>query len=166
MSEQLFSQNEGSTDGLGDLLGKILGSQIQGTGEVTGSEGSPSSINSNTNAGGNSSPVGDIFSSLLSNPDLLLKLPSIISAAKPIIDMFSQSQKNQVSNDATTASESVAAGSVLASPERNPSRVLGREAECRNALLCAMKPYLSSDRQNAIDYIIKLSRLGDILKTL
>ena len=163
MSEQLFSQNEGSTDGLGDLLGKILGSQTQGANDTAGAEGVPSGSAGTGNA---QNPIGDVFSSLLSNPDLLLKLPSIISAAKPIIDMFSQSQKNQVSNDATTASESVAAGSVLASPERNPSRVLGREAECRNALLCAMKPYLSSDRQNAIDYIIKLSRLGDILKTL
>ena len=36
----------------------------------------------------------------------------------------------------------------------------------RAALLCAMKPYLSHDRQQAIDYILKLSRLGDLLKTL
>ena len=38
--------------------------------------------------------------------------------------------------------------------------------ERRAALLCAMKPYLSRDRQEAIDYILKLSRLGDLLKTL
>ena len=36
----------------------------------------------------------------------------------------------------------------------------------RTELLRAMKPYLSRDRQEAIDYIIKLGRLGDILKSL
>jgi hypothetical protein len=39
-------------------------------------------------------------------------------------------------------------------------------ADSRTALLCAMKPYLSRDRQNAIDYIVKIGKLGDILKTL
>lgn len=168
MSEQLSPQNEGSPDLLGDILGKIIGSQTQSSpilssGETTSIDNSPSGV-SGTNAGNTQNPFGDIFSSLLSNPDLLIKLPSIISAAKPIIDMFSQSQKSVSS----ISSDGVAVSAALPTASSKPTskRTLGHEAECRNALLCAMKPYLSSDRQNTIDYIVKLSRLGDILKTL
>ena len=88
MSEQLSQQNDVTSDALGDILGKILISQTQGSEKVTPTESTPLS------AGGanTSSSVGDIFSSLLAKPDLLVKLPSIISAAKPIIDMLSQQQ--------------------------------------------------------------------------
>ncbi|MBE6538570.1 MAG: hypothetical protein E7671_03795 [Ruminococcaceae bacterium] len=36
----------------------------------------------------------------------------------------------------------------------------------REALLCALKPYLSHEKADTIDRLIKLSRLGDILKSL
>ena len=164
MSEQLSPQSESSPDILGDILGKIIGSQAQGTGESAATDSIPSGTSGGTGAGNSQNPFGDIFSSLLSNPDLLVKLPSIISAAKPIIDMFSQSQRNA----SPSQSDSVPTGSLISGTGGKPtsSHTLGREVECRNALLCAMKPYLSSDRQNTIDYIVKLSRLGDILKTL
>jgi hypothetical protein len=161
MSEQLSPQSESSPDILGDILGKILGSQTQSTGEIATSESVPSGAGAGTSASNSQNPL---LSSLLSNPELLVKLPSIISAAKPIIDMFSQSQKSP----SAATSDSVATGALISGSDNKsaPTRTLGREAECRNALLCAMKPYLSSDRQNTIDYIVKLSRLGDILKTL
>ncbi len=97
-----------------------------------------------------SPPPSDLISSLLGNPELIAKLPAILSTVKPIIEMLGKS------SGAAPASE--------ASPptEKKPSTHDDRRA----ALLCAMKPYLSHDRQMAIDYIIKLSRLGDILKTL
>lgn len=102
---------------------------------------------------------GDIFSSLLSNPELIAKLPAIISSIKPIIEMFGKSAAPQ--ND----SVAVAALPVDNGPSLPASR-LSQGSESRAALLCAMKPYLSEDRRNAIDYIVKLGRLGDILKTL
>ncbi len=36
----------------------------------------------------------------------------------------------------------------------------------REALLCALKPYLSKDRCAAIDYLIRLGRVGDAIKAL
>lgn len=176
MSEQLFSGTDNSPDVLGDLLGKILGSQIQVPSEVPSSSnedtgaintGSSNNIGSAGGGTGGANPFGDIFSSLLSNPDLILKLPSIISAAKPIIEIFSQSHKSPSDSSAKPAYALPA--NAKANEGEGKSKTVhlsGREAECRNALLCAMKPYLSSDRQHAIDYIIKLSRLGDILRTL
>ena len=75
MSEQQSSISEGSADILGGLLESILGSQAQNPSGASIREGTPD--------GNAQNPFGDIFSSLLSNPDLLVKLPSIISAAKP-----------------------------------------------------------------------------------
>ncbi|MBR2334844.1 MAG: hypothetical protein IKA62_01320 [Clostridia bacterium] len=160
MSEQPSSASDtGSADVLGDILGKILGSQIQG-GNPTASQKEQPEQASTENIGAGVS--GDIFSSLLSNPDLLMKLPSIISAAKPIIEMMSQ-PKQQASSETAT----VSAGSVLKpSQPSQPSHHASHLTDNRTALLCAMKPYLSDDRRRVIDYIVKLGRLGDILKTL
>ncbi len=109
-----------------------------------------------------SAPMGDILSSLLSNPELISKLPGIISSIKPIIELFGQGISS------TPASVSVSAAPA-SPPQTAPASALARSnhgADSRTALLYAMKPYLSSDRQNAIDYIVKIGRLGDILKTL
>ena len=38
------------------------------------------------------------------------------------------------------------------------------EADRREALLCALKPYVSDGRREAIDYIIRISQVSDILK--
>ena len=71
------------------------------------------------------------LSALAANPDLLSKLPELISVMKPLLG--------------GNASTSI-------------------ETDKRLALLCAMKPYLSPKRCEAIDYITKMSKLGDTLK--
>ena len=42
----------------------------------------------------------------------------------------------------------------------------GSESRQREALLYALKPYVSQSRQDAIDYIIKISRMSEVLKTI
>lgn len=105
---------------------------------------------------------GDILSSLLSNPELIAKLPTIISSIKPIIEMFGKSSSPTVNDTASVAALPQKAESVAASVTKADRG----GSDSRTALLCAMKPYLSADRRDAIDYIVKLGRLGDILKTL
>ena len=101
--------------------------------------------------------TGDLLSSLLSNPALLSKLPSLLSAAGPVLELLSGASKQAPAEpQATLPTASVT--------EKTPAPK-GRE-DRRTALLCAMKPYLSPERQNAIDYIVKLSKLGELLKTL
>ena len=106
----------------------------------------------------NQSPVGggDLLTSLLSNPELMTKLPTIIAAIKPFMEMMSAKTEVQPESVPTF------------SPQQNrlPSPAHKSEGDSRTALLCAMKPYLGDDRRQAIDYIVKLGRLGDILKTL
>ena len=105
-------------------------------------------------------PSADIFSSLLSNPELLGKLPQLISSIKPMLDMLGMGTKSAPTLD-------VPAASSTARSEDDSTAIRKKSSEDhRAALLCAMKPYLSHDRQQAVDYILKLSRLGDLLKSL
>ena len=48
----------------------------------------------------------------------------------------------------------------------NERREERREADKREALLCALKPYVSDGRREAIDYIIRISQVSDILKNI
>ncbi len=115
-------------------------------------------------SGGSASPTapqnqtGDIISSLLSNPELIAKLPTVISSVKPILDMLGM-------GTAAPTAVPVSAPSAQSAPAP-PTVKQDKHSDSRTALLYAMKPYLSPERQNAIDYIVKLGRLGDILKTL
>jgi len=44
----------------------------------------------------------------------------------------------------------------------------GKKQECdkRTALLLALKPYMSPRRCEAIDYFIRINKLGDVIKTI
>ncbi len=150
MTENPNIQTERSEPSQDEMLSAIL--------QKLTSQNNTASVNS-----GNDNPMGSILSSLLSNPEMLAKLPALLSSVKPIIDMLGTgSLSSPVSASVSTpipASASQAAPVSLTASQN-------KGADSRTALLCAMKPYLSRDRQNAIDYIIKLGRLGDILKTL
>ena len=148
-------------DTLNDILGKILSSSTTAPQQPFNTATDTHNAAQASTQKGNSP---DIISSLLSNPELLSKLPSIISAVKPMIDMLGRGQTSieagipQASSNGKISDQTAAAFA--------PHNVHKKEIDHRADLLCAMKPYLNQDRQSAIDYIIKLSRLGDILKTL
>ena len=46
------------------------------------------------------------------------------------------------------------------------SKTKNAESDRREALLCALKPYVSEGRREAIDYIIRISQVSDILKNI
>lgn len=111
-----------------------------------------------TGIGGTAQGAGaggtDILSSLLSNPELISKLPQILSLIKPVMEMLASGNTTTTTSD----QQAVTAGAMSKSHQA--------PHDDRSALLCAMKPYLGRERREAIDYIIKLARLGDILKSL
>ena len=51
--------------------------------------------------------------------------------------------------------------SMLTAPR---SSAVSKEADSRAALLVALRPYLSESRREAIDYIIKISQVSDLIK--
>lgn len=119
-------------------------------------ESAQSSASAEKSEAQSSNVGGDMLTSLLSNPELMSKLPTIIAAVKPFMEMISA--QNQV--------QSGSAPTFAAQQSHLPSPAHKGDGDSRTALLCAMKPYLGEDRRQAIDYIVKLGRLGDILKTL
>lgn len=92
---------------------------------------------------------GDILSFLLKDPELLSKIPKVISTISPLL--------SSLNKDSTQNKENT---------EKESKSTQGTKDNSRTSLLYALKPYLSHDRQEAIDYIIKLSKLGEILKSL
>ena len=140
MSDENIKASASSTEpqgGLFDIINKLFSNQTQ-------KEEAPAA-----------SPLGDsnILSSLLSNPEIMSKLPDIISMISPLMSNLSPQGSNNTQSMQKTSLP------ISHSPQSH-------EAQNRSALLCALKPYLKKERQEAIDYMIKLSRLGDILKTL
>ena len=127
--------------------------------KLSGSSASPPSpsVEGNTATTGGS---GDILTSLLSNPELLSKLPTIIASIKPVIELLGKSGNVTGETVATSALPQ------KSEPLALETSKVTHSSDSRTALLCAMKPYLGEDRRQAIDYIVKLGRLGDILKTL
>ena len=84
----------------------------------------------------------DILPGLLSNPEILAKLPSMIETVKPLLANLTPTEK-------TSAEEQ--------KPKKNDH---GK----RTALLLALKPYLSKERSDAVDYIVKISELTELLR--
>jgi hypothetical protein len=142
---------------LAELLQRFSGKQAAPNSAPTGAGGMGGT-------GGIGGLGGDLLSSLLSNPELIAKIPTIISSVKPLLDMLG-SQMGQSSPPPAAQAASVKLPEAASASASVPTIARGKDSD-RAALLCAMKPYLSRDRQNAIDHIIKLSRLGDVLKSL
>lgn len=85
----------------------------------------------------------------LSNPELMAKLPQIMAMLKPII-----TPADAPSVPTATDRNALA----VSTPIKRP------HTDCRDDLLLALKPFLSPARCEAVDTIIRLSKLGTVLK--
>ena len=122
---------------------------------------------------------GGGFSSLLQNPDIAAKLPRIMEALKPVMEEMRAEQGGAAPSTDTAAnadaenSKSDAAPAVADLSAILPVGGRGgggggggkqRSSSARRcALLKALEPYLSDNRREAMEYIIKVSSLIDIL---
>ena len=91
------------------------------------------------------------LSALLSNPALLQALPRLVSGL------------TAVTKEATETKENGEALPVSA-PPTPPVRPTGSIP--RNELLLSLKPFLSKERCEAVDMILRLSALGNVLRHL
>ena len=94
---------------------------------------------------GNSPPQpatsGEIPTELLSNPVFLEQLPKVMQMLKPML--------------ASAPAEPTA----VHSGEKPPQ-------DCRRELLLALKPFLSPQKRNAVDTVLRLSGLSAVLRQL
>lgn len=100
-------------------------------------------------------PEGGVLGGLLSNPAILSALPQLISGLG-MISKGPASADNRgnrsVDKDTVSASSAVKAPVGSLHPDRH------------TALLCALKPYLGSERQQAAEYLISLCRVWNTLQ--
>ena len=89
---------------------------------------------------------GDMLSSVLSDPAFLAKMPQMLSAIAPML------QNANAAAPALPAAPSTAAST--------------SDQAKRNALLLALKPYLSHERAEAVDHIIRLTGLIELFSLL
>lgn len=91
-------------------------------------------------ASASASPVSPLLGSLLSNPALLSALPTLLENLSPLM----------------AGSGKTTGGGI--------STVNKHHADRHTALLCAIKPYLSAERQEAAETVIRLCRVWDALE--
>ena len=91
-----------------------------------------------------SSPPIDGLGAILSDPAMLERLPQIIAVMKPLL------------------------GAIPPTEQKAPPTVSITEspALCREHLLLALKPFLSPGRRDAVDSILRISKLGAVFKQL
>lgn len=155
MSDQADLEKNSPSPALFSLLGKIM----ESTGDDTQSNSSPTSTPASNASFVSAEPQragGDLLSSLLSNPEVISKLPQIMSMLGPLMQGMA-STPTSANTEAPKSSDAMPAS--LIKPSKSG-------CDNRSALLYALKPYLKRERQEAIDYMVKLSKLGDILKSL
>ena len=99
----------------------------------------PTAVSASPTAGANGA-AGFPLGSLLANPTLLAALPTLAENVGPLLGNMS--------------------GGTGSSPKATRPHTVDRHT----ALLCAVKPYLSPQRQNAAETVIRLCRIWDALE--
>ena len=96
----------------------------------------------------NNEAVTDGISRVLSNPEMMAKLPDVMKMIAPMMQ-----GPQSLPGESSPTSASLQSGA----KDRHG---------CRNDLLIALKPFLSPERCHAIDMLLGLSRLGDVLQKM
>ena len=96
---------------------------------------------------GNASTDG--LSAVLSNPALMEKLPQVMAMLKPMLSASPPSAPTPPTLAPITSTDRKTGGS-----------------DDRDRLLLALKPFLSHERQEAVDAILRIAKLGLLLKQI
>jgi len=126
---------------VGSLLGGLGAASVPTSAEGEAA-GESSAKGETESASSSASPAGGMAEGLgavLSNPAMLEKLPEIMAVMKPLLS---------------------------APPTQNATASGGSAANDRERLLLALKPFLSAQRREAVDSILRISRLGATLQLL
>lgn len=147
---------EGAQTPTGVDLGGLLGGLLAGS---TASQNASQSI---PTAGGISqSALSDGIGAVLRDPQMMAKLPDMIAMLKPLMGNLSASDAAAVAEEKPREPEQVPPSASL------PASPSGKGKGCherRIALLCALRPYLSPRRREAIDYILRMDKMGKLFR--
>lgn len=108
--------------------------------------------------------IAGAISKLRENPELITGIASALSGVPKKDDAQEERSADVPSFDKLPEIMSVLAP--VLSGETDDFRSRKSPASQKTALLYALKPFLSSSRQDAIDTAIKISRISDLIKKL
>lgn len=94
----------------------------------------------------------DGLGAVLSDPELLAKLPQVMAMLRPMMEQAAPPSAAPPADTPAAAALSPVAGK--------------KPTDNCTALLLALKPFLSEDRRNAVDAMLRISALGDVLRRL
>ena len=106
--------------------------------------------------------IAGVISQLTQNPQLLSTIASLIGAS-PTATKSESSEATAEPSPVTAQTQDVLS---LLSPILSGAQKRSSECQHREALLCALKPYVSGRRAEMIDHILKYGKFGDMLKKL
>ncbi len=107
--------------------------------------------------------VADGLGAVLSNPELMAKLPQIMAMLRPMMEQQTAAPPPQSDNGGAAATGATGEAATMSASPIAPQK---KATDNRSALLLALKPFLSEDRRNAVDAMLRLSTLGDVLRRL
>lgn len=112
--------------------------------------------------------LSEMLDKVLSNPELIASVASALSASSGKESSGGEADKKSVETSAPAElSEKLPEiMSALKPMLGSHSSERSREAEKRACLLNAVKPYVSPQRCEAIDYMIKFSRLAELMRNM
>ncbi len=121
-----------------------------------------------------SEALSGMINALKENPELLQSIASSLGMAntdkekgKETVENESTEQKTEEASAASAMPpEIMKALPTILSLMKGDGKPKSKSEANREALLCALKPYLSKSRADAIEKVIRLSRIGDILSGL
>lgn len=100
--------------------------------------------------------IADGLGAVLSDPELMAKLPQMMAMLRPMLE---QAGAGAAGNTGSVPETGVPASVPVQPAPKKPT-------DQRTALLVALKPFLSEDRRNAVDAMLRISALGDVLRRL
>ena len=124
-----------------ERMQSILSSALDSEKATQDAEKSPPAPSDSPSVSAGSFSGIDGLSGILSNPAILAKLPQLRAAAKPLL-----------------SSLSIPASATPSKAEQPKSIPV-----CRDNLLIALKPFLSPKRCQAVDSMLRIAKLGEIL---
>lgn len=110
----------------------------------------------------NNDKLSTALNEILSNPQMLSAISSMAKSLKSGEEDKSQKETEAQKSEAPTVSAGLPDIINMLSGKEGGSLKQNRRSE----LLCALKPYLSQERSDAIDKIIRFSELSSIFKEL
>lgn len=118
---------------------------------------------------GASLQISDAIDRLLANPELLSSVASAIGVKAPTV--AESTEKKSEENETQKSEISAKLPDLMANAAPIIAALSGTKGgklpdDDRTRLLCALKPYVNPHRKEAIDTIVNLARISEVIKTI